>query len=133
MKTEDSWTRTTHSGECNECGTNIGSDPVTKIIIEQDNKRLTTVLCPACAVIECTDCGFDVSLKTTIDEREEIWTDTQLVECNRCDGSIPLRNAVELRHKQDPQYHRRLCGDCFEEITVPADYNVVRDFSVTDP
>lgn len=127
METESKVKKSGTSEHCNGCGRKVGSETVVKISVEQPSDRVSTVLCTECAAVECGNCTAEVSILSAIGDDERIWSDFQLVECDRCGDATPSTESVELRHDQDPLYRRKLCGNCLKEIAVPSGYQVVRD------
>ena len=119
MLLEEDW------GECRSCGTFVGTDSAVKIVQREDDSAKSTVLCPDCARVRCGSCGAPVELSTAFVEKHRggSWT----VTCSRCEDDVLLDSVVEIRNERDPDYRKVVCGDCFEDLSIPAGYTVHRD------
>ena len=96
-----------------------------KVRLRRGNTERSTVLCPDCAALDCGHCGTPVPLTAALDEDRR--GGTHVLTCSRCEENVPLQDMVEIRRENDPNYSKRVCGDCLDEIAVPSGYRVVRD------
>lgn len=112
---------------CEDCRSVVDLATGVKVSIERDGEQRTWVYCGDCADIECRHCGGLTPVRTLVAEDLERQATIPHVECDRCGEGAPAKNAVELRHPDDPEYQKRVCGECFQGITVPPDYTVIRD------
>lgn len=115
---------------CGNCRAEVDLATGVKVSIEREGEQLTGALCEDCAAIECRHCGGTTSIRTLLEGDFQLLSKSPLVECDRCEEEVSARHAVEIQHPNDPQYQKRICEDCFKEITVPQDYTVIRDFRV---
>ncbi|MFB6217890.1 MAG: hypothetical protein ABEH77_01735 [Halobacteriaceae archaeon] len=55
--------------------------------------------------------------------------DGNTVECDRCEGTVALEEAVELRQTGNKQMVKTLCPGCLESVGTPRGYKLKRDLS----
>jgi len=116
--------------QCGNCRSEVDLATGVKITIKSEGQKQTGALCEECAEVECDDCGGMTSIRTLLEGDIQLLAKSPLIVCDRCEAEWEARDAVEIRHPNDPQYRKRICGDCFKEITVPPDYEVLRDFPI---
>ena len=114
---------------CSSCGTPLAGGVTVDITIHRGDAERTTVLCEECAAVSCGSCASRVPVAGALLNRGDIWEETTLYECGRCDESVPGPEIVELRHESDPSYRKRVCEECLQDIPIPANIRVVRDVS----
>lgn len=119
MALENNW------GECRHCGTQVGTGEGVKVLVREGNVERSTVLCEECASLNCSNCGAAIPLAAALDEDRR--GNTHVLTCTRCEEDVLLADMVEIRREGDPHYRKRVCGDCLDEISVPAGYKVIRD------
>lgn len=112
---------------CQDCGTPLAGKPTVDVTIHRRDTRRTTVLCERCATVECANCGHDVPIDSALTSRGDIWDEVKLFDCVKCERSVPAADIVELTHDNDAQYHKLVCGDCLQEISIPPNIRVNRD------
>lgn len=113
---------------CQHCRSVVDLASGVKLAIERDGEERTWAFCEDCADSECRHCGGLTPVRTLVATDIERKATGRHVACDRCGDGAPVKNAVELRHPDDPEYQKRVCGDCFRGITVPPEDTVVRDF-----
>ncbi len=119
MALDENW------GACRHCGATVGSGEAVKVEVREANRVRSTVLCADCASLNCGHCGTPISLTAALDEDQR--GGTNVLVCSRCEEDTLLADIVEIRREGDPNYRKRVCGDCLDEISVPTGYKVVRD------
>lgn len=124
MSIEEDW------GECRHCGTSVGRGRGVQVVVREESATRSTVLCPECATLDCRNCGAAVPLMAALQEDRR--GGTHQMTCSRCEAEVPLVDGVEIRREGDPNYRKRVCGDCLGEISVPPGYVVVRDVPPAD-
>lgn len=112
---------------CENCRSAVDLASGVKLSIEHGGEQRTWAFCEDCADIECRHCGGLTPVRTLVAKDLERKATGRQIECDRCGEGASAKNAVELRHPDDPEYQKRVCGDCFKGITVPPDYTVIRD------
>lgn len=119
MSLDEDW------GDCRHCGARVGSDEGVRVLVRKENTARSTVLCPECATLGCQNCGTSIPLSAALDEERR--GGTQIFVCGRCEEEVLVADMVEIRREGDPNYRKRVCGDCLDEISVPRGYKVIRD------
>lgn len=112
-------------GECMHCSRSITTG-ISIEFHEEDTERSIS-LCEDCATLDCPHCKADIDFEQILPETGANTSELTKISCQRCDESVALSNAVELRQQDDKQYRKRICGDCLEEIGVPPGFQVIRD------
>lgn len=112
---------------CHRCGDDVDLETGVEIRVEQGFTEIRRTFCEECATVGCSHCGIDLPIRSVLAERGT--TSTERTECVRCEQTVPLRDAVEIRHSRNRGYRKRVCGDCLDEIAVPPDFKVVRELS----
>lgn len=124
---DDRAEETDRPARCQDCRTPLAGTPTVDVVIRRDDTRRTTVLCEDCARVDCGNCGHGVAVASALTKRADIWETVDLYECVKCGRSVPEADIVELRHENDAQYRKLVCGDCLKEISIPPNIRVVRD------
>jgi len=104
----------------------------TKIVVEQGDEQIWTVLCDDCSLLSCASCGLELSIKDIVTESDAGWrtrSRSQRVDCDKCDESVSIDDAVELRQKRNRTYRKTLCPECLSEVGVPQGYRLERNLS----
>lgn len=114
-------------GECRNCGRIVGSGDGIKVVRREEDSARSTVLCPDCAVLLCENCGTPVPVSSVFEEEKR--GGNWVLTCDRCEEDVLLDEMVEIRNEHDPNYRKRICADCFEEVSIPSGYAVHRDVS----
>jgi len=112
-------------GACRHCGAHVGSGRGVRVEIRKEDVSRSTVLCEECASLNCSNCGASIPLSAALEEERR--GASHVLTCSRCEEDVLLADMVEIRREGDPNYRKRVCGDCLDEISVPSGYQVIRD------
>ena len=99
------------------------------VTLHEGDRYRTTALCEDCAAVACGSCGSGVPITQALVNRSDIWEEHRLHQCGKCGESVLGSAIVELRNKKDPNYRKRICEDCLEDLPIPSHIRVVRDVS----
>ena len=113
-------------GDCRHCGQRVGSrEEGVKVEVRKGTSTRSTVLCAECASLNCQNCGASIPLDAALEEDHR--GGSHVMVCGRCEDEVLLAEMVEIRREGDPNYRKRICGDCLDDISVPSGYKVVRE------
>lgn len=112
---------------CSACGTPLGGGTTLDITLHEGGRFRTTALCADCAAVACGSCGSGVPITQALLNRGDIWEEHRLYDCGKCEESVLGSEIVELRNRKDPDYRKRICQECLQELTIPSHIRVVRD------
>ena len=116
-------------GDCHGCGGEVDLETGVEIRIRRGRTEIRRQFCEECATVGCKHCGIDLPVRSLLADRPP--SRAQRIECTRCEETVPVGEAVEIRHAANRRYRKRVCGDCLDEIAIPPDFKVRRELSPT--